>query len=333
MWWQENYQRLVNRPRTGQWARPQAGRRHAARLGVELLEDRLTPSNFTAATVGQLIADISVANQAGGSNIIVLVGGKSFTLTAADNATDGPTGLPVIAANDNLTIIGNGDTIARSTAAGTPAFRVFDVTSGATLTLEDLTIAHGLSGQGGGILNAGSLTLSHDVLANNEALGDSSTTGAGGAIENVGVSLSVTQTTFRNNLAAGAAFFGALGGAIDSESGLATITASSFSGNQAKGGGAGAVAAGGAINAASTVMSINNSTFTANQALGGDGADGVNTLGGAEGGAISTGFATLAVTNSTFLNNLVVGGAMAPGAPSSFSTTSDGGGCSSEAAR
>jgi hypothetical protein len=33
----------------------------------------------------------------------------------------GATGLPVIAANDNLTIIGNGDLIERSAAKGTPA--------------------------------------------------------------------------------------------------------------------------------------------------------------------------------------------------------------------
>ena len=97
MWWQQLYQRLANRP--SRRARLQAGRRHGARLGVQQLEDRLTPSNFTAATVSDLIADIKAANLAGGSNTITLVGGKSFTLTAVDNAADGPTGLPVIAAN------------------------------------------------------------------------------------------------------------------------------------------------------------------------------------------------------------------------------------------
>src|SRR6516164_1501503 len=93
--------------------------RRGPRLTCEQLEDRTVPSNFTAATVSDLIADINAANQAGGSNTIALVAGNAFTLTAVGNSTDGPTGLPVIAAHDNLTILGNGDTVARGT--GTPA--------------------------------------------------------------------------------------------------------------------------------------------------------------------------------------------------------------------
>ena len=52
-------------------------------------------------------------------------------------------GLPVIAAKDNLTIVGNGDTIERSTAVGTPLFRLLDVASGGSLTLENLTLQGG----------------------------------------------------------------------------------------------------------------------------------------------------------------------------------------------
>src|SRR5262249_47699998 len=126
-----SYGRLLSKRRSTMWcsflklwrsasasSRPQAPPRRSVRVALEQLEDRLTPSSFPAATVGQLIADINAANLAGGSNTITLVGGKSFTLTAVDNTADGPTGLPVIAANDKLTIVGNGDTIARSTAAG-----------------------------------------------------------------------------------------------------------------------------------------------------------------------------------------------------------------------
>jgi hypothetical protein len=109
---------------------------------MEQLEDRTLPSNFSAATVADLIADINAANQQGGSNTITLVAGNSFTLTAVDNTTDGATGLPVIAANDNLTIAGNGNTIARSTALGTLAFRLFDVAAGASLTLQNLSLIH-----------------------------------------------------------------------------------------------------------------------------------------------------------------------------------------------
>ena len=83
-----------------------------ARPMLELLEDRTVLNSYTAATVAQLVADINAANLHGGSNTIALVAGNTFTLTAVNNTTDGPTGLPVIAANDNLTIKGNGDTIA-----------------------------------------------------------------------------------------------------------------------------------------------------------------------------------------------------------------------------
>jgi hypothetical protein len=104
------------------------------RLTLELLEDRTVPSNFTASNVTELIADINAANALGGSNTITLVVGTTFTLTAVDNTSDGATGLPVIAANDNLTLVGNGDVIQRSTARGTPAFRLLDVAAGASLS-------------------------------------------------------------------------------------------------------------------------------------------------------------------------------------------------------
>ena len=72
-----------------------------------------------------------------------------YVLTAVDNYHRRRTGLPVIAANDNLTIVGNGDTIERSTAAGTPAFRLFDVAAGASLTLQNLTLQGGLASEEG----------------------------------------------------------------------------------------------------------------------------------------------------------------------------------------
>src|SRR5262249_50707974 len=113
---------------------------------LEALEDRTLPSNYTAASVSDLIKDIKHSNAAGGMNTITLVAPTTspYVLTGVDNSTDGATGLPVIAANDSLTIAGNGDTIERSTASGTPAFRLFDVASGAVLVLQNLTLANGL---------------------------------------------------------------------------------------------------------------------------------------------------------------------------------------------
>src|SRR6516164_7949670 len=146
--------------------------RRSRRLTLEQLEDRTVPSSFTAASV----SDLNAANAAGGANTITLVAGTTFTLTAVNNTTDGATGLPVIAANDNLSIVGNGDVIQRSTASGTPTFRLFDVASGASLALTNLTLQGGVAvthnfpvpgvptsfyslAAGGAIFNQGSLSL------------------------------------------------------------------------------------------------------------------------------------------------------------------------------
>src|SRR5262249_27460936 len=103
----------------------------AFRPRLEALEDRSLPSSFTAATTADLIADINAANKAGGANTITLVANTTFDMTAVNNTSNGANGLPVIGGKkaDSLTIIGNGDTIERSTNSGTPSFRLFDVAS------------------------------------------------------------------------------------------------------------------------------------------------------------------------------------------------------------
>src|SRR5262245_48101144 len=141
MWLSKLYQRWL--ARTARVKRPPAPRHRGLRLTLEQLEDRTVTSTFTAASVSDLIADINAANAAGGANTIALVAGTTFTLAAVNNSTDGGNGLPVIAANDNLSIVGNGDVIQRSTASGTPAFRLFKVASGASLALANMTLQGG----------------------------------------------------------------------------------------------------------------------------------------------------------------------------------------------
>jgi len=171
---------------------PQPARR-GTRLTLEQLEDRALPSANTAGSVLDLVADINSAN-AGGTNTITLTAltTSPYVLTAVDNTTDGATGLPVITANDNLTIVGNGDTIERSTASGTAGFRLFDVAAGASLTPQNMTLQGGLatgagvSAEGGAIYSQGALTLSGVTVQDNQAIGNagvpeySSTGGPGG---------------------------------------------------------------------------------------------------------------------------------------------------------
>src|SRR5262249_39041623 len=139
-WLDRSWRRRVSRPQP-----PRQPPRRGVRLRVEQLEDRTLPSSYTAASVSELIADLTKANKAGGANTITLTAPTTspYVWTAVNNPRDGATGLPVITSGDNLTLVGNGDLLQRSTASGTPAFRLFDVAGGAALTLVNLTLQNG----------------------------------------------------------------------------------------------------------------------------------------------------------------------------------------------
>src|SRR6516165_11680017 len=112
MWFNQGYWYWQGRSPIGRRPSARASTRPTVRLNLEPLEDRMLPSSYTAATVSDLIADINAANKAGGTNTITLTAPTTspYVLTAEDNSTDGPTGLPVISgggksvAADNLTI-------------------------------------------------------------------------------------------------------------------------------------------------------------------------------------------------------------------------------------
>jgi hypothetical protein len=187
-------------------------------------------SSYTALTASDLIAYINAANSAGGTNTITLTAPTTspYVLTAVDNSTDGATGLPVIRGGnkaDSLTIIGNGDTIERSTASGTPDFRLFDVASGASLTLNNLTLQNGYelgsgsSAEGGAIYNQGTLVLSAVTVQGNYAVG------------------SAGQESVNSNNRAGA---DAAGGGIWSSGSLTCGNGTVIQGNKAFGGRGGA---------------------------------------------------------------------------------------------
>jgi hypothetical protein len=284
-------------------------------LHLEALEDRSLLNAYMAATVSDLIADINDANQHPGANTIALTAPitSPYVLTAVDNTTDGATGLPVIANGDNLTIIGNRDTIERSTPASTPLFRLFDVAGGASLTLNNLTLQNGYAfgsgnaAQGGAVFNLGTLTLSHDVISDNQALGAKGQSAFGGGIANGtttvgGATLTISDSLFSNNQAvagdgdATTVSGGGNGGAIANIGSHLILTDSIFAGNlaQAGNGGVGSSsptgvtnvgnATGGAIRTAGPTGDaiINGCVFTNNQAIGGSrntGGKGVLTLG------------------------------------------------------
>jgi CSLREA domain-containing protein len=140
-------------------------------------------------------------------------------------------------------------------------FSVFTVNPGVTgAVIHNLTIANGhTSTQGGGIDDAGSLTVTGSTFLNNYAAGYQGTGNGGGAIYVDSGSLTVSNSTFNGNTSAP-------GGAMSIGSGTVTIEQSTFSGNSAVDG-----KAGGAIFINSgAILTIANSTFSGNSAPGGD---------------------------------------------------------------
>jgi hypothetical protein len=137
------------------------------------------------------------------------------------------TSLPAV--SSNVTVNGHGATIERSSAGGTPQFRLFFVHPSGNLTLNELTLAGGFvrgadggsesGANGGAILSSGTLTLTRVTLRDNEAGGG---TGSGAL----------------GDFAAGNGGNG-FGGALYNDGGVATLVNCTLSSNTARGGSGG----------------------------------------------------------------------------------------------
>src|SRR5262249_56462237 len=87
----------------------------------------------------------------------------TFSVTGTINLTSA---LPNL--STNLTIQGPGP--ASLTVQGPSRFRIFSISNGATVGLSGLTITGGYADKGGGIDNAGTLTLNNSTLSGNTAV-------------------------------------------------------------------------------------------------------------------------------------------------------------------
>src|SRR5262245_52255316 len=147
---------------------------------VESLEDRLAPATFNIAAgdVAGLYAALNTAYGNGEDDTVNLAAGATYTLTTP---SDGLNGLNLLADGGwRLTIKGNGATIARAAAVGTPEFRIIRIESGNAVTLSGLKLSNGrisgiIANWGGGIFNEGTLTMTGCTVS-----GNSSTNFAGG---------------------------------------------------------------------------------------------------------------------------------------------------------
>ncbi|WP_440225776.1 IPTL-CTERM sorting domain-containing protein [Dokdonella sp. MW10] len=169
---------------------------------------------------------VRCANLNGSPDDDIQLGGQTVTF-ATPFAT--LTALPPITSSMR---IANG-ALARDTAAGTPAFRLVDITSGGDLSLDGVTLSGGSvpTTSGGAIRNAGSLNATRSVLRENTA-------NQGGALHvTVGGSASLSRSTLSGNLTQ------ANGSAVFNQGSL-TLHNSTVATNQAMGSGAVFAAAG-----------------------------------------------------------------------------------------
>ena len=159
-------------------------RAHAAEFNIPCGADN-------AANVAALISAINDANSNGVADTINLAAGCTYTLTAVDNDTDGPNGLPSI--TSEITISGNAATIERDTSS--PNFRI--IHSSGNLVLNNTTIANGYvdTGEtyGGGILNTNQMVINDSIITDNTA-----STGGGG-IGNLGGIATINRSLIINN--------------------------------------------------------------------------------------------------------------------------------------
>jgi len=246
-WLSERLGLSGSRERASRPASPR--KRPTFRPTLEALEHRyllstLTVLNTHDSGAGSLRAEIAAAHSNDTIVFAPSLDGQTITLTSGE-----------LLIKKNLTIAGPG--AGELTVSGNNASRVFEVASKENVTLSGLTISDGAApgvgqaGEGAGILNHGTLTVSGSTLSGNSA-------GLGGGILNDGT-LTVSNSTLTGN---SASYFG--GGILND--GTLTVSGSTLSGNSA-------ASAGGGIYNDGTVTVKNSSSITGNTAPVGFGAD------------------------------------------------------------
>jgi hypothetical protein len=265
-------------------------RRLAWRPSLEILEDRTAPSTIPVFRSGDDnhqpgTLRWAVAHARSGDTIVL----------SSDLLTNTPLMLTqgeLVLNQDYLTIVSAG-IFANSpvTVTGGGHSRVFEVANGAHVTLSNLIVTGGDGvannpsstsfddGDGGGILNLGTLTVSASTLSGNSAFD-------GGGIANLWGTLTVSGCTLSGNLAP-PSYFSDEGGGIFNFVGTVTVNNSMLSGN------AGGFGGGGIDNRRGTLR-VSASTLSGNS--------------GGFGGGIDNYLGTLTVTGCTLSGNSGSGG-------------------------
>jgi hypothetical protein len=313
----------------------------------------VTTTDETSGTDCTLPAAITAANNNADFDQCHATGYGTDTINiTATGVMDLTAFLPTI--NSDMTIDGPDEfqlNVRRQSAASD--LRLFTVQAGKTVTISDLTISNGrlsnTSSAGAGVLNAGTLTLDHVLVAGNALVVDANMSGGGpaptgGGIANLGTmtlrdSRVESNTVSATNTGTGNASADASGGGIINF-GAMTIERSTIANNHAfasvtsNDSGASAFAAGAGIRNWVTPgpgsLTIHRSTISGNTTQADATAPASTTR---RGGGIYNFFGTLTLDSDTLAFNTATDGSnLAPQATESvrntiFSNPIDGGNC------
>lgn len=260
------------------------------------------PGNGGPNTLRQAIIDIPANGLIEIDASIALI-----TLTSAELSIT--KGMTIISLNPSGTVI------RRSDAGGTPAFRIFNISGGVNVTIQNITIRNGAPNAGGGGIQVSnsSLTLRDSVVTANVSVSfgggiyatgsditldnvtlsiNTVVEGSGGGIYATGGTLSISYSNIFNNTVANA------GGGIYSRLNIANITYTTVENNTAN---AGVSIGGGIVFDTAISFNLTYSLITNNSATG--------TGAGSNGGGIyitATG-ASGSISNTTISHNTVAG--------------------------
>ena len=241
-------------------------------LRIEPVPSSACSFTITAGDAAGIISAINAAKANLVPDTICLAADSTYTLTAAHNTQAGVNGLPAI--TTDITIVGNGATITRDSAAA--PFRLLFVDTTGALTLDDVTLAGGFAGgadpgdNGGAVYNLGTLTLIDSAITSSSANGD------GGGIYNAGTLTLSEASQIESNFAADD------GGGIYSTAGTVIVTDSAIANNTAGD-------QGGGIRSVTCSVTLTNASLTGNNAssASGGGLYGTSTALAIHGGTIS----------------------------------------------
>lgn len=282
----------------------------AAGLPLLLFGGGSSAATFTISdgNVSALQAAIITANANGEDDTIELAPGGTYTLIAPFGDPADEEGLPLISADNGHKLIlrGNGATIERSAASGTPVFRIFHSLPASNVAIGELTVKNG-SGDGfgdgngtGALLNTGgTVLLEHCILRDNIVVCCGS-----GAVMNDGTAslaiLTVNDCEFSGNRGVeGGAIFNNGGSDTAGSGALLAVRNSRLLNNYAEF--AGAISNYGtfAHHSAGASATILDSTFTGNSAN--------NYAGSINNETTVNGHATLVLSNCTISNSIARG--------------------------